>query len=160
MSKGAILSILFLVGCAADKPTVDAGLKRKSVDFTMPADRPAPVDPGAKIDDDTKFKDLDPAILASIGVEAYPNARIPLDVTGTTVTDGGLKMLLVTLDPPQKVSEFYLENLRGARQVGPKVEGMTVYALDGLNKSGKKVRVQAQGGPNLTSIHIIVRKSD
>lgn len=153
-----VLIALMLAGCGSQAPTPEAKETKPKIDLAAPGDRPPPIGADAELSDDKVFKDADNGVMSGLGVVAYPGSRMAKETNGASVTDQGLAIILVTDDSPAKVAEFYLKNLPEAKQVGPKVEGMTVYALDAKNESNKPVRVQAQGGPKHTSIHIILKK--
>jgi len=152
----SVAGLLVLVGCTGSEQA-QAKPEKAKPNLAVPTDRAAPVNPNDSFDDASKFIEVDDELTGALGVQTYPKAKIAKGTTGAEVVDGGLRLVLVTKDSPKEVAAFYLKSLAEAKQVGPKVDGMTVYALDGKNSRGQNMRVQAQGGPKLTSIHLILR---
>jgi hypothetical protein len=168
-----ILFVVFLcfVGCGSNnEPTVkpkppavsgkpEKAEPRSSVGDSTAAPKSASSD--ADLNGD-QFIDPPADLVASLGVDAYPGAKVLKAlqaVKGGTETESFRDVIFFTHDPASKVAEFYKIHLPEAKSVGEILQNMNVYALDGKNASGDIVRVQAQTLKDMTHIHVIVRKA-
>lgn len=154
--------LVLLAGC-------DSKPEEKPKDGSKPAahdNKPAPHNPkAASKDSDIEgdlYMNLPSDLAASMGVEAYPGARVLKSMTGVkggTPGESYRDIIFFTHDHASKVAEFYKTRLVEAKSVGDLMEKMNVL-VDGKNSKGENVRVQAQTMADPTHVHFIIRKPE
>lgn len=167
MKRLLLVALLVLAGCgSSNQPPAKENTKSnppgKEGNRAERRPAPAPKADNPNNIDGNQYMDPPADVVAGMGVDVYPGARMlkaMQGVKGTTEDISYRDLIFFTHDPASKVAEFYKTHLPEAKSVGEIMQSMNVYALDGKNAAGDSVRVQAQGTKDLTHIHIIIRKS-
>ncbi|HLG42742.1 MAG TPA: hypothetical protein VI643_05205 [Planctomycetota bacterium] len=158
MKYGLLLALLLgAVGCDAKPGSSDAS------DPAAKEEPPKKTDPkgGETSLDSGQFVEPPAALVESLGVEAYPDAKVMKSFASFTKekADSTYRdVVFFTRDHASKVGEFYKSRLKDPKQIGESLRSMDLFVIDGTNSRGEKVRVQAQTVKDITSFHVILVK--
>jgi len=106
---------------------------------------------------DAQLIDPPPDVVAALGAEVYPGARV-LKSMKAVRGEGRVDYVFFTSDSPQKVRDFYEGKLAKAHRGDAVMEKMNAFVVKGTNTNGDQVTVQAQGHGEQTTFHFIVSK--
>lgn len=101
------------------------------------------------------------ALLETLGVDPYPGAKVMKSFSTFKQESAKrtyLDVIFFTRDPASKVAEFYKARLPEAKVVAEDMRTMNLFALDGKNSHGDKVRIQAQSAKEMTNFHVIITR--
>jgi len=154
MRLGSLVFGVLLLGGCGSKPESSS------------SDDPAPSsEPGKKLtkaqkaarDLDAQLIDPPPDVVAALGAEVYPGAKV-LKSMKAVRGEGRVDYVFFTSDAPQKVRDFYEGKLAKAHRGDAVMEKMNAFVVKGTNTNGDQVTVQAQGHGEKTTFHFVVSR--
>ncbi|HEY5934539.1 MAG TPA: hypothetical protein VIU61_07890 [Kofleriaceae bacterium] len=156
---GLVLGLCVVMACDSKQP----GAGDKASDRAGDKAKPTKAEKAAKSAKQFDEQLIDPPadVIAALGVEVYPGARMLKGFTAmrTEAKDHfSVDYIFFTTDPAAKVRDFYAGKLTAVKPTDPMFEKMGTFVVKGTNANGEDVHVQSRSLGAKTDFHFVITK--